>query len=213
MACIYRITNLIDEKTYIGKTTKTIEHRWKVHVADSKRHKSKLYNAMNKHGHENFIIEVFEECHPNISREKLNEREKYWIDVLEPDYNMTKGGDGGWINDQTGKTWKIKDTSNMKKPKTQTQKSIDGHKRLTGGSNYQSIYFIHTPWGIFETWLAAEEKAKELKSQGVVEVITTAKSIRRYCEQDFILNINGKRTPRPWRGCSTRQLGFYLERK
>lgn len=213
MVCIYIITNLVNQKTYIGKTTKTIEHRWKIHVTDSKRHKSKLYNAMNKYGYENFIIEVFEECHQEISKDKLNEREKYWINVLEPDYNMTKGGDGGWINDQTGKTWKIKDTSNMKKPKTQTRKVLEGHKRITGGNNYQSVCFIHTPWGIFETWLSAEKKARELKSHGVVEVITSASTIRIYCEQDFILNINGKRTPRSWRGQSTRQLGFYLERK
>jgi hypothetical protein len=44
---------------------------------------------MRKYGIENFMIEVLE------ITEHLDEREKYWISTLHPQYNMTAGGEGG----------------------------------------------------------------------------------------------------------------------
>lgn len=96
MAYIYKITNQINGKIYIGKTLKTIPERWKEHCRDYKRErceKRPLYDAMNKYGIENFIIEEVEECSPDI----LNNREVYWIEQygsFKYGYNATKGGDG-----------------------------------------------------------------------------------------------------------------------
>lgn len=86
---IYQITNLVNYKTYIGKTTKTIEERFTRHCYNSKTQNTYLYRAMRKYGINNFIIEVLEETND------INEREIYWIKILQPDYNMTSGGDGG----------------------------------------------------------------------------------------------------------------------
>jgi len=206
---VYKIENKINGDFYIGKTKNSIQYRWSQHKGDHKRmYKSKLYNAFSKYGIENFEIYSIETC-KNLSH--LDEREIYWIEVLEPAYNIAKGGTGGWIYDQTGKTWKIKDTSRMKKPKTVTDKVIEGRKKLSGGNNYQSKFYIHTPWGIFETWKDAETEAKRLRSLGVKEVITVA--LRRYCMNDIILNSEGRRTPAAWRGKSTRELGFFIEEK
>ena len=47
---------------------------------------------MRKYGTDAFIIEAVES---GIPEEKLNEREIHWIAELSPQYNMTKGGDGG----------------------------------------------------------------------------------------------------------------------
>ena len=96
MACIYKITNLINDKVYIGKTLKTAEERWKEHCRDCKRkrcEKRPLYSAMNKYGVENFICETIEEC----SVEILSDREIYWIEYYNSfhyGYNATRGGDG-----------------------------------------------------------------------------------------------------------------------
>lgn len=97
MAFIYVITNQVNGKRYVGKTThNSINKRWKEHIKDSKNrkyNKRPLYNALNKYGIENFIIEQLEEC----SIETLEERELYWIDKLNTyhsGYNATKGGDG-----------------------------------------------------------------------------------------------------------------------
>ena len=94
MAYIYKITNKINNKIYIGKTEFSIEKRWIEHCRDSKREKEKnrpLYRAFNKYGIENFKIELIEETN------NPEEREKYWIEYygsFKNGYNATIGGDG-----------------------------------------------------------------------------------------------------------------------
>jgi len=50
MSAIYVITNLINQKQYVGKTSYSIEKRWKEHCYDSKKNDVNkhrpLYNAM-----------------------------------------------------------------------------------------------------------------------------------------------------------------------
>ena len=99
---IYCISNDINEKLYIGKTTlPTIEERFKEHYRDSRkpsREKRPLYNAINLYGIEHFIIRLVEEC--DIS--ELDGREQYWInyyDSYHNGYNATLGGDGKILYD------------------------------------------------------------------------------------------------------------------
>ena len=98
---IYKIVNDINDKVYIGKTTKGIESRFKKHIEDSKRRDKEnrpLYRAMNKYGVEHFNIEVIEFC----SVEDLEIREQYWIkeyDSYSNGYNATLGGDGKFLFD------------------------------------------------------------------------------------------------------------------
>lgn len=86
---IYQITNLVNSKTYIGKTDKTIQERFQRHRYNSKIKDTYLYRAMRKYGVDKFTIEILEETLNG------NEREIYWIETLKPEYNMTIGGDGG----------------------------------------------------------------------------------------------------------------------
>ena len=92
---IYKICNDINNKLYIGKTSRTLEQRFYEHKrdADNDKYNSKLHRAMNKYGIEHFKIELIEEC----ADEFLSSREKYYIDlfnsVLEG-YNISYGGEG-----------------------------------------------------------------------------------------------------------------------
>ena len=96
LAFIYKISNSINNKLYIGKTLDSIETRWKEHCRDCKKEseqKRPLYNAMKKYGIDAFQIEPIEEC----SFEEVDEREKYWINFYNSyfeGYNATLGGDG-----------------------------------------------------------------------------------------------------------------------
>lgn len=98
---IYKITNKLNGKVYIGKTLCSIEHRWKEHIKASKEHRCEnrpLYRAINKYGVENFSIEAIEECDHNI----LSDREIYWINYYDSygnGYNATLGGDGKVLYD------------------------------------------------------------------------------------------------------------------
>lgn len=89
---IYQIKNMINGHSYIGKTTKTIQSRFLKHCESSKRSNVVFAKAIQKYGKDKFQISLLEEC---SSLELLNEREKYWIKQLNPEYNMTPGGDGG----------------------------------------------------------------------------------------------------------------------
>ena len=96
MPYIYKITNDINNKIYIGKTLHTIEKRFQEHKKDcfkARTEKRPLYNAMQKYGVDHFKVELVEEC----SEDVLEEREKYWIEYynsFKTGYNATIGGDG-----------------------------------------------------------------------------------------------------------------------
>lgn len=90
MTGIYKITNLITNKTYIGQST-NIEQRWEEHKFYSNNEHTALQAAFKKYGISNFSFEIIEEC----SKEQLDEREIYWIkfyDSYNNGYNLTKGG-------------------------------------------------------------------------------------------------------------------------
>lgn len=96
MAFIYKITNLITNKVYIGETNRTISIRWKQHKSRAKdpAYTEYLYLSMRKHGIENFIIEEIEQCLPE---ERFN-RETFYIlqyNSLAPNgYNLVLSQNG-----------------------------------------------------------------------------------------------------------------------
>ena len=87
---IYCITNMINNKMYVGKMSKSVN-------------KSKSYlgsgvvinKAIQKYGKESFIKEILEE---NVKPEELSIREIFWIEKLNTKlpngYNLTDGGEG-----------------------------------------------------------------------------------------------------------------------
>ena len=94
MSCgIYKITNTINNKAYIGQSL-NIEERWKrhkyhCHIIDH----YPLYQAFAKYGIDNFNFEIIKECLP----EELNSLEMYYInyyDTFKNGYNQTEGGEG-----------------------------------------------------------------------------------------------------------------------
>jgi group I intron endonuclease len=128
MQRIYKITNQINGKIYIGKTILTIEKRLKRHfyLADKKINRY-LYDAINKYNKENFIIELIEECEYNLA----NEREIYYINFYssnnkEIGYNMTIGGDGGRMPKESLKKMILKKTG---------MKLSEEHKRKISEAN------------------------------------------------------------------------------
>ena len=90
---IYKITNLINNKVYIGQTIQSLKLRWQEHCQNinNGNYQMVIKRAIHKYGKENFTIEEIEICDSSI----LNEREKYWIDYynsFKEGYNSTLGG-------------------------------------------------------------------------------------------------------------------------
>lgn len=61
MSYIYIIKNYINDKVYIGLTTRTVEIRFKEHLKLLKSNQSQLiHRAINKYGKNNFYVETLE---------------------------------------------------------------------------------------------------------------------------------------------------------
>lgn len=100
MGFIYKVTNKINGKVYIGKTVHSVERRMLEHKNESKTNTfgRPFHCAIQKYGFDNFSVETLEEVDNSI----LDSREMFWISFYRSyvgftgsnGYNATKGGDG-----------------------------------------------------------------------------------------------------------------------
>jgi group I intron endonuclease len=112
---IYKITNKINNKIYIGKSknpaTRFVKH---IKIAEtyleSDNHFQAIHGSIKKYSKENFTLDIMEIC----DESNVNEREIYWISLLNAQnkiygYNLTLGGDGV-INrsEETINKWRTK---------------------------------------------------------------------------------------------------------
>ena len=93
---IYKATNKLNDKVYIGQTTKSLDTRIKGHINHCKDITRKYHftNALRKYNIDDFNWEIICEC---IDLNDLNEKEIYYIkyfDTLKNGYNSTIGGEG-----------------------------------------------------------------------------------------------------------------------
>ena len=100
MWTIYKITNLINGKAYIGQTCQKVETRWAEHKRGKTSTNSPLKRAIEKYGWDNFSKEVIDTAD---TLEEALEKEIYWIEYYktcvlvygkEAGYNLSRGGEG-----------------------------------------------------------------------------------------------------------------------
>lgn len=99
---IYKITNLINNKIYIGQSV-DIYTRWAKYKSIKYCHNEHLRNSFLKYGINNFLFEIIEIC----NEKDLDEEEKYYIqkfNSFEHGYNQTKGGHNNY---ETKRNYKI----------------------------------------------------------------------------------------------------------
>lgn len=137
MGEIYKITNILNGKVYIGATKRDLSKRKEDHLKsyDNKNLRSynyKIYKAMRKFGIENFKFETIETCNDEL----LGGRERYYIKLYDSKnngYNEAIGGEGKplWTDKQIEackilyeNNWLLKDISDLfnSNPKTVGQK-------------------------------------------------------------------------------------------
>ena len=102
---IYKITNKFNGKVYIGKTTRSLEKRKEEHIKYAKKHKNFiLYRAINKYGIDNFEFEIIDETDNKneltlLEQKYIKQYNSYIGFEICNGYNMTRGGEGGFINE------------------------------------------------------------------------------------------------------------------
>ena len=92
---IYKVTNIINNKIYIGQS-KNIKKRFKNHhIVDYNNknnccYNTKFYQALRKYGLENFQVEVLELTNEELDKKEIQHIQKY--DSFKNGYNSTEGG-------------------------------------------------------------------------------------------------------------------------
>ena len=148
MIGIYKITNLINQKIYIGQS-KNIEDRWRAHrsrpfQSNAAQYESPLYKAIRKYGLKNFSFQVIEEC----TIKELNQKEIYWIAYYHSNdkkygYNLTEGGQTQTFHKLSEK--EVKEIQSLLIETNLSQQEIAEQYNI----NQRSISYINTG----ETWL------------------------------------------------------------
>lgn len=90
MGYIYKITNDINDKVYVGETTRSLEVRFHEHAFD-KRSTSKIHKAIQELGWQHFKIEEIEQ----VPISQLYEKETYWITVYDSYHKGYNGNASG----------------------------------------------------------------------------------------------------------------------
>ena len=144
---IYKVTNKVNGKIYIGQTVRTLEQRKWQHL-DAAKHgcKTHFYNAIRKYGEDNFVFEVIDEA---SSMQELNALERYYIakfNCIKEGYNMVDGGNNNvMFLDKV----KQKHLESMRSPETRAKisKSMKEYRKEHPWTEEQKRKFAKSKYG------------------------------------------------------------------
>jgi len=141
---IYKLTNKINNKIYVGFTKSKPEYRWNQHKKDARNNSGyQIHEAIRKYGWDNFDCEVIYQS-TNINH-CLNEMEPYFIefyDTYANGYNATKGG-GGKVSEASQETKQKMSKAKIgtKRSAKSIEKGSDTTKKLWE-ENYEYMYSV-----------------------------------------------------------------------
>ena len=94
---IYKITNNVNGKLYIGQTIYPLSYRYTNHLSDARNGRGyAMASAIRKYGQDNFSIELVEECDENLLNDLEVKYIKQYNSMTPNGYNLTHGGDDCW---------------------------------------------------------------------------------------------------------------------
>lgn len=147
---IYKITNTVNGKMYIGQTINKVQQRWKEHCKPSRTSVSIVSLAIQKHGKENFLFEVIDTAN---SIEELNTKEQMYIasfSCVSPNgYNLNSGGNNYVDSEETRKKkgnarklWTLTEESKKKMSAAKSGKPVTDSAKYEQklGKHLKSLY-------------------------------------------------------------------------
>lgn len=148
---IYRYTNLINGKKYIGQTN-NFERRVREHKScsfnpQSVNYDDKIHQAIRKYGYENFSIDIIEVLTDVSNYDVVNEREQYWIKeeqslLTQWGYNVLEGGRNCWRSFLSlDDVKKIKDMIKAETPYAEIQQLYPISKTFISDINSGKFFF------------------------------------------------------------------------
>ena len=122
---IYKITNIQNNKVYIGQTIRPVEQRFHRHLNDALNNviDTHFARAIRKYGKENFVIEIIDSA---SNQQELTQKEQYWIKY----YNSTEIGynETNAISKCGGNTYQSKTPEEMNNIKEKLRQTKIGNK-------------------------------------------------------------------------------------
>jgi group I intron endonuclease len=136
---IYKVTNTVNGKIYIGQTIRPLDVRKWQHISDRRHNRdfSYFHQALNKYGKESFEWQILEHCD---SKEELDEMEFHYIkqyNTFRPGgYNLTTGGDG-CVGNIRSDEWRAKQSLAKKNKKLNISdiERLARSNRMSGKNN------------------------------------------------------------------------------
>lgn len=151
---IYKITNLINQKIYIGKDSTNRKNYYGSGKA--------IKNAILKYGEDNFSKEIIDTA---CDLTDLNEKEKYWISFYKSTdpkigYNRSSGGDGDFVLDNMTEEAKTRMKENLRKAWSSKEfserKSLDTSNYFNNKENRE-----RQSMSIKQSWIIMDQEKKE----------------------------------------------------
>ena len=144
---IYKITNIQNNKVYIGQTIRPIQDRFHRHINDALNNilDTHFARAIRKYGKDNFIIEQIDQAQ---TQDELNKKEQYWIqyyDSVQNGYNETDA-----ISKRGGNTYQSKTEKEMEVIKEKIRQTKLGAKNPMA-KKIKRINIITNEIDIFDT--------------------------------------------------------------
>jgi len=150
-AYIYKITNKINDKVYIGQTVQKLNKRWSEHCHNASSCKV-LRSAIQKYGPENFEMTPLHIIHGDdktLIRKELNVLEMQEIkshsSLIPHGYNILKGG-----NTSPGRRWKV--------PPFQGRKHTEETKQKIAKANVG----LKRPWMLEHAHKMTEQRKRQI---------------------------------------------------
>lgn len=144
---IYKATSKTSGKSYIGQTRSSLRERRQGHYDNLKRYKNALGLAITKYGKDDFEWTIIQTCE---SIEELNKAEikciKEFNTVTPNGYNLTTGGEGGYIRSEENRL-KISKSKLGKTPKNHSALFKKGH-RLSPENEFKGTEVINLESGV-----------------------------------------------------------------
>lgn len=146
--CVYKHTNLVNNKVYIGKTCRKPEYRW--NEGKGYRYQSHFWHSIQKYGWHNFLHEIIQ---ANLTSDEASDLEKTLIkhyNSIDPNhgYNQTAGGEGmlGWHHTEeslekirkSNSTRGVSEKTRQKMRAIMKEKYKDGNTPFRGKKHKQS---------------------------------------------------------------------------
>jgi group I intron endonuclease len=196
MGQIYKITNIITNEIYVGKTINDINERFKQHIRNGRKidGASKICKSLREYGSRNHIIETLESC-DNV--DTILHREQHWIDELNTLHNglniknekihseFEYWGDPeiAFKNIENGITWN-KGIS----PKDDTRKKISNTKKKR-----QELGLYKDSYGHSHSDETKKKLSEIAKKRRPVSVDTREKISECSKDRKFFYNVNDKK--------------------